>query len=60
MREHHEDAADDPEIEAWLRDVVVPRYDAWKASADPGLSTHEVEASLAGRRAERQRAHAAA
>ncbi len=59
MREHDEDAADDPETEAWLRDVVVPRYRAWKASGEPGLTIEEAQASLARRRAERQRHHAA-
>lgn len=59
MQEQDEDVADDPGTETWLRDVVVPRYRAWKASGEPGLTIEEVEASLARRRAERQRAHAA-
>ena len=58
MREQDEDAAD-PHVEAWLRDVVVPRYQAWQASGDPGMTVDEVRASLARRRAERQRPDAA-
>lgn len=58
MREQDEDAAD-PEVGAWLRDVVVPRYQAWQASGERGMTIDEVRASLARRRAERQRPDAA-
>ena len=58
MREQDEDAAD-PDVETWLREVVVPRYQAWKASGEPAMTVDEVLVSLARRRAERRRADAA-
>ncbi len=58
MREQDSDGHD-PEVERWLRDVVVPRYDAWQASGEPGMTVEEVRASLARRRMERQRPEAA-
>jgi Arc/MetJ-type ribon-helix-helix transcriptional regulator len=59
MLEQDEEAASDPEMEDWLRNHVVPTYRAWQASGKPGLTVDEVRASLARRRAERQRHHAA-
>lgn len=50
---------DDPELEAWLRGVVVPRYEEWKADGGKGLTVDEVRASLARRRAARRDPHAA-
>jgi putative addiction module CopG family antidote len=58
MREQDQDAAD-PGVESWLRGDVVPRYRDWQASGEPGLTIDEVRASLARRRAERQRSDAA-
>ncbi len=58
MREQDKEG-EDPQVEAWLRDVVVPRHRAWRASDEPGMTVDEVRASLARRRAERQRPDAA-
>ncbi len=49
---------DDHELEAWLRDEVVPAYDEWKASGEKGLTADEVRASLARRRSARRPAAA--
>lgn len=49
---------DDPELEAWLRDEVVPAYEEWKASGEKGLTADEVRASLARRRSARRPAAA--
>jgi antitoxin ParD1/3/4 len=48
----------DPELEAWLRNDVVPAYEDWKASGEKGLTADEVRASLARRRAARPAAAA--
>jgi putative addiction module CopG family antidote len=45
---------DDPELDAWLRGEVVPRYEEWKAGGGKGLTVDEVRASLARRRAARR------
>jgi antitoxin ParD1/3/4 len=44
---------DDPELEAWLRDQVVPVYEKWKSGGEKGLTADEVRASLARRRSAR-------
>lgn len=43
----------DPELEAWLRNEVVPAYDNWKSGGEKGLTADEVRASLARRRGSR-------
>ncbi len=40
---------DDPEIEAWLRDVVAPRVKALEADQSRGLTVAEVRARLRGK-----------
>ncbi|MCC6789936.1 MAG: type II toxin-antitoxin system ParD family antitoxin [Hyphomonadaceae bacterium] len=40
---------DDPEIEAWLRDVVAPRVKALEADPSRGLTVAEVRARLRGK-----------
>jgi antitoxin ParD1/3/4 len=44
---------EDPELEAWLRDEVVPAYEEWKTGGVKGLTADEVRASLARRRSAR-------
>lgn len=43
----------DPELEAWLRNEVVPAYDNWKSGGEKDLTADEVRASLARRRGSR-------
>lgn len=59
LMEDEEPLPADPEVDDWLRSHVVPTYRAWQANGDPGLTVDEVHASLARRRAERQRSDAA-
>jgi Arc/MetJ-type ribon-helix-helix transcriptional regulator len=54
IREQDEDA--DPEIEAWLKDVVVPRLNALDEGRARTMTVDEVTASLARRRAVRDAA----
>jgi Arc/MetJ-type ribon-helix-helix transcriptional regulator len=50
LLEDRDREGDDPELEAWLRGVVIPAYDEWKASGENGLTVDEVNSSLARRR----------
>ncbi len=56
MQDQDADAANDPELEDWLRDEVVPEYRKWKASGEKGLTVDEVRESLARSRAARDEA----
>ena len=55
MNEQDEDA-DDPEVEAWLRTVVTERLQALDDGRARSKTVDEVRASLAARRAARDRA----
>jgi len=55
MREEAEQP-DDPELEAWLKSVVVPRLRELDENKVRTMTVDEARASLAQRRAERDRA----
>lgn len=56
MQDQDADAANDPELEAWLRAVVVPRIEKLDDGRAKTKPIEEVRASLAARRAARDQA----
>ncbi len=56
MQDQDADAANDPELEDWLRTIVVPRLEKLENGRAETKTIDEVRASLAARRAERDQA----
>jgi putative addiction module CopG family antidote len=54
LLQDEEEAANDPQWEAWLRTEVAAAYDEWKANPLGGLTADEVRAFLERERARRR------